>query len=162
MSLGPLLERVSRSSRSVSGGSEEVLEMELPELVDLIHQAAADPSIVALQGTFGQGFQFSVGGYAQLEEIRNAIRLFQQSHRIHTEPNHLDDYDPDNQDRPMPSAPPPPVREPKYTFAYAVSTCVSLSNAFTFFGLKHFQHTHSHNETDTETETRFTRHDVCV
>uniref|UniRef100_A0A7S2XK82 Peptidase S49 domain-containing protein n=1 Tax=Attheya septentrionalis TaxID=420275 RepID=A0A7S2XK82_9STRA len=110
MTLGPLLQRLS----SGSSGSGEVVEMELRELVDLIHQAAADPSIVALQGTFGQGFQFSVGGYAQLEEIRNAIRLFQQSHRIHTEPNLLDPSD-----HPNKSSSPPPAREPKYTFAYA-------------------------------------------
>jgi len=59
------------------------VEVEIRDLVDMIHAAASDPDIVALYGTFGQGHQFQCGGYAHVEEIRNAIRVFNESHRRH-------------------------------------------------------------------------------
>ena len=61
--------------------------IELRTLVDTIHEAAKDPEVVALYGTFGNGFRFSCGGYAHLEEIRNAIKVFNESHRTHYEPS---------------------------------------------------------------------------
>lgn len=65
------------------------IEVEVAELVDLIHEAAVDPEIVALYGQFGNGMDSSlkVQGRAQLEEIRNAIRVFNQIHRVHSNPN---------------------------------------------------------------------------
>mmetsp|Transcript_22047 Transcript_22047/g.31996 ORF Transcript_22047/g.31996 Transcript_22047/m.31996 type:complete len:782 (-) Transcript_22047:600-2945(-) len=63
-----------------------IIEMELNELLNIIHNAALDPNIVALYGTFGKGYQFQSGGYAHVEEIRNAIRVFNESHRDHYEP----------------------------------------------------------------------------
>mmetsp|Transcript_2574 Transcript_2574/g.3059 ORF Transcript_2574/g.3059 Transcript_2574/m.3059 type:complete len:728 (-) Transcript_2574:151-2334(-) len=63
--------------------SDKLQEVELHSLIDIIHEAAADPNIVALYGTFGNGFRFQSGGYAHIEEIRNAIRVFNESHRRH-------------------------------------------------------------------------------
>lgn len=69
-----------------SGKEDGLMEVEVRELVDVIHAAAEDPDIVALHGTFGQGFGFRCGGYAHIEEVRNAIRVFNESHRRHYEP----------------------------------------------------------------------------
>ena len=66
---------------------DRVVEMEVRELVDLIHSAAMDPEIVALYGIFGHGSLLSKAGWADLEEVRNALRVFRQSHRRHPEPN---------------------------------------------------------------------------
>jgi ClpP class serine protease len=63
------------------------IEMEVDELVQLIHTAASDPNIVALYGVFGHGFGFQTGGWAHIEEIRNALQVFRESHRTHREPN---------------------------------------------------------------------------
>ena len=59
-----------------SGGDkhERPIKLEVRELVDLLHQAAADPSIVALYGYFGHGSIFANTGWADCEEIRNALR----------------------------------------------------------------------------------------
>lgn len=62
-------------------------EIEIRELVDLIHKAAADPEISALYGIFGHGISLGTTGWADLEEVRNALRVFRESHRRHTEPN---------------------------------------------------------------------------
>jgi hypothetical protein len=61
--------------------------VEVSELVDAIHAAAQDPNVVALYGIFGNGFRFSSGGWAHVEEVRNALKVFRESHRIHREPN---------------------------------------------------------------------------
>mmetsp|Transcript_2571 Transcript_2571/g.3616 ORF Transcript_2571/g.3616 Transcript_2571/m.3616 type:complete len:815 (-) Transcript_2571:6-2450(-) len=66
---------------------DKVTEVEIRNLVDTIHAAADDPNIVALYGIFGHGFRFSAGGLAQVEEVRNALKVFRESHRIHWEPN---------------------------------------------------------------------------
>mmetsp|Transcript_22898 Transcript_22898/g.64877 ORF Transcript_22898/g.64877 Transcript_22898/m.64877 type:complete len:763 (+) Transcript_22898:113-2401(+) len=62
------------------------IEMEVSEFVDLIHTAASDPGIVAMYGIFGHGFGFKAG-WAQTEEVRHALRVFRECHRIHREPN---------------------------------------------------------------------------
>ncbi len=69
--------------KSLQASDDKVVEVELRELIDAIHSAAADPDVVALYGTFGDGGQFQCGGYAHVEEIRNAIRVFNESHRRH-------------------------------------------------------------------------------
>jgi hypothetical protein len=62
------------------------LKMEVRELVDLIHHAASDPSIVALYGVFGHGSSGLNGaGWADLEEVRNALKVFREAHRSHSE-----------------------------------------------------------------------------
>jgi hypothetical protein len=61
--------------------------VELSEIVNVIHSAASDPSIVALYGIFGHGFGFSAGGWAHVEEIRNALKVWKEAHRVHPEPN---------------------------------------------------------------------------
>lgn len=69
------------------GGDNAPIEMQVDELVQLIHQAASDPNIVALYGIFGHGFGFTTGGWAHVEEVRNALQVFRESHRVHREPN---------------------------------------------------------------------------
>jgi hypothetical protein len=62
-------------------------QIEVSKLVHIIHAAAQDPSIAALYGTFGHGFQFRAGGWAHVEEVRNALKVWRESHRVHLEPN---------------------------------------------------------------------------
>lgn len=110
-----------------SGGEDKVMEVEIRELVDAIHAAAADPDIVALHGTFGQGFGFQCGGYGHIEEIRNAIRVFNESHRRHYEPksysaeernNHNDDDgDDDNCSKDTRKEMVEPVQKRSFAFA---------------------------------------------
>ena len=66
----------------------KTITMEVRELVDLLHHAASDPNITAVYGVFGHGgIGLSQAGWAQLEEIRNALRVVKESHRRHSEPN---------------------------------------------------------------------------
>lgn len=85
-----LVEESKRNFRSLlSNGStsgDKSIEMPVDEVVNLIHKAAGDPDIVALYGVLGHGGGFSTGGWAHVEEIRNALLVFRQSHRIHHEP----------------------------------------------------------------------------
>lgn len=67
---------------SLSSG-DKMMEVEIHELVDMIHNAANDPSIHSIYATFGHGFGFKCGGFAHIEEIRDAIRVFNESHRRH-------------------------------------------------------------------------------
>lgn len=73
-------------SSFVSDPNDEMVHIELKELVDAIHSAASDPDIVALHGIFGHGSNLKAG-WADLEEIRGALKVFKESHRIHLEPN---------------------------------------------------------------------------
>lgn len=66
--------------------SQNAETIEVRELVDLLHHAASDPTIVSVYGVFGHGGMGKVG-WAQLEEIRNALQVVKESHRRHTEPN---------------------------------------------------------------------------
>lgn len=86
---GFTFDKLAKGLSSTGSGNpgEKVIEIEVKELVDIIHAAAADPECVALHGTFGQAHGFAPGGFAHVEEIRNAIRVFNESHRIHPEPN---------------------------------------------------------------------------
>lgn len=62
--------------------------IEIRELVDVLHHAASDPNITAVYGIFGHGgMGLSQAGWAQLEEIRNALQVVKESHRRHHEPN---------------------------------------------------------------------------
>jgi hypothetical protein len=86
-----IVEDLRRDFRSLAssrlGGGDKTIEMNVDEVVHLIHQAADDPNIVAVYGILGHGHGFSTGGWAHVEEIRNALLVFQQSHRTHKEPN---------------------------------------------------------------------------
>jgi protease-4 len=79
----------SQLSNLDSGTNQEdkVIQMELRELVDLIHHAAADPDVSALYGIFGHGSELASQGWADLEEVRNALKVFRESHRRHPDPN---------------------------------------------------------------------------
>jgi hypothetical protein len=68
---------------------DRTLKFEVRELVDLLHHAASDPSIVALYGTFGHGSVLSQVGWADLEEVRNALKVFREAHRTHSEVRRL-------------------------------------------------------------------------
>lgn len=71
-----------------AGDDDDDLTLEVHELIDMIHQAAKDPNIVALYGIFGHGGTgISQLGWGNCEEIRNALRVFRESHRIHHNPN---------------------------------------------------------------------------
>ena len=74
-------------SLSDSTDDDAVMEVEVNQLVDAIHEAAQDPNVVALYGVFGHGFRFSSGGWGHCEEVRNALKVFRESHRLHREPN---------------------------------------------------------------------------
>jgi len=76
-----------RGGGAAAGGEDPKLRFEVRELVDLIHAAASDPEIVALYGTFGHGSLLPNAGWADLEEVRNALKVFRESHRVHSEPN---------------------------------------------------------------------------
>ncbi|KAL7538391.1 hypothetical protein ACHAXR_008529 [Thalassiosira sp. AJA248-18] len=65
---------------------QPTITLEAKELVDIIHKAASDPTISALYADFGEGMRYPMG-YAHIEEIRNAIRIFNESHRVHRDPN---------------------------------------------------------------------------
>ena len=77
----------NRGATATADSASSTIEMELEELVQVIHHAASDPNIVALYGILGHGFAFSTGGWAHIEELRNALMVFRQSHRIHLGPN---------------------------------------------------------------------------
>ena len=76
------------SSGSFSTDKDErPIEMATRDLVDLIHAAASDPNIVGLYGIFGHGSVLPTAGWADLEEIREALKVFKEAHRVHLEPN---------------------------------------------------------------------------
>jgi hypothetical protein len=52
----------------------------------MIHAAAKDPSIVSLYGIFGHDFRFEAG-WAQVEEVRDALKVWREAKRTHPEPN---------------------------------------------------------------------------
>ncbi len=81
-SLGAILESFRDNS-----DDDAIMEVEVNQLVDAIHAAAQDPNVVALYGVFGHGFRFSSGGWGHCEEVRNALKVFRESHRLHREPN---------------------------------------------------------------------------
>ncbi|CAJ1953433.1 unnamed protein product [Cylindrotheca closterium] len=76
---------VEQTKPNLRSFSSSTTEMAVDELVGLIHEAAKDPNITGIHGIFGNGFGFSTGGWAHLEEIRNALTVFRQSHRDHPE-----------------------------------------------------------------------------
>ena len=66
---------------------ERPMELELKELVDIIHNASSDPNIVGLYGIFGHDSKLPLAGWADLEEVRDALKVFKESHRVHPDPN---------------------------------------------------------------------------
>ncbi|MGK3738988.1 MAG: hypothetical protein ACI8RD_001966 [Bacillariaceae sp.] len=71
-----LLENLAVRFGGTNGASNKVIEMQADELVKLIHEAADDPTIESVYGIFGNGGTISTGGWAHLEEIRNALEVF--------------------------------------------------------------------------------------
>lgn len=109
-----LVEKSDRFSWMESRGSDSVQEIEVQDFVDTLHEAASDLSIMAIYGEFGGGRSLSAGA-ADLEEIRNALRVFRESHRKHSEPNLS--YDPVLQ-RQSNSSP-----RPLYCYTVSILSC---------------------------------------
>lgn len=53
--------------------------MEVLDLVKTIRAAAKDPTVVALYGIFGHGYEFSSGGWGHVDEVRDALLAFRAS-----------------------------------------------------------------------------------
>ena len=70
----------------LNNNKQPTIEIEAKEIVNIIHNAASDPNISSLYADFGEGLRYPIG-YAHIEEIRNAIRIFNESHRVHRDPN---------------------------------------------------------------------------
>jgi hypothetical protein len=83
---GGILSRFN-SPNNLSWSNNDKITVEVHELVNVIHEAAADPNIVALYGTFDYGVELGGVDWAHLEEVRNALKVFRESHRTHPEPN---------------------------------------------------------------------------
>lgn len=105
---------------SLSGRERDnkILEVKITDILDLIHEAAKDPEIVGIYATFGHGFNFKCGGYAHIEEIRNAVRVFNESHRRHKEP--VDGTTTEEED--------PPIQKFSYAFADTFDSPSDSSN----------------------------------
>ena len=73
----------NNNNNNDNNNDDTIQEVELQTIINVIHDAAMDPNVVALYATFGNGFRFQCGGFAHVEEIRNAIRVFNESHRRH-------------------------------------------------------------------------------
>lgn len=78
-------------SRVADPSKQPTITMEAKEIVNILHSASSNPNICALYATFGEGdglggMRHSIGN-AHLEEIRTAIRIFNESHRVHRDPN---------------------------------------------------------------------------
>ena len=77
----------SSLSRFSRDSDDRIIQLEVKELVDIIHHAASNPNIAALYGVFGHGSVLSSAGWADVEEVRNALKVFREVHRVHSEPN---------------------------------------------------------------------------
>lgn len=78
-------------SRVADPSKQPTITMEAKEIVSILHSASSNPNICALYATFGEGdglggIRHPIGN-AHMEEIRNAIRIFNESHRVHRDPN---------------------------------------------------------------------------
>lgn len=62
------------------------ITVEAREVVRALHAAASDPNVVAAYADFGEGMTKPMGN-AHAGEIRDAIRVFNESHRVHRDPN---------------------------------------------------------------------------
>ena len=103
-----------------SDDPNKVTSMEVRELVDVLHAAASDPTITSIYGVFGHGGQgVDNTGWAQLEEIRNALQIVKESHRRHPEPN--------TTHREQPASPLVPSK-PLYAYSDSFASFTSPSN----------------------------------
>mmetsp|Transcript_35585 Transcript_35585/g.60528 ORF Transcript_35585/g.60528 Transcript_35585/m.60528 type:complete len:528 (+) Transcript_35585:109-1692(+) len=82
-----LIEHRTRQFNIPSNKKPPTITLEVKELVSLLHRAASDPTITALYADFGESGMRHPIGYAHAEEIRNAVRIFNESHRVHRNPN---------------------------------------------------------------------------
>lgn len=72
--------------KQIARNKQRPIVLEAKELVNIIHTAARDPNITAMHADFGEGMRYPMG-LGHMEEIRNAIRVFNESHRAHRDPN---------------------------------------------------------------------------
>lgn len=91
--------------------------IELRQLINALHIAASDPSIVAVYGKFG--LTPVTTDMASLEEIRTALTVIQQAHRRHAEPNihHTTQIIPKNDSKPLYAFAPDGLSDQSYYLA---------------------------------------------
>lgn len=123
------------SNPPTGGSGDKTVEMSVDQVVELIHQAAVDPQIVAMYGILGHGSGFATGGWAHMEELRNALLVFQQSHRRHKEPNR--NYAETNE-RPLPKPKPMYL----YTNTFASPTPSGGADMKEYYLASAFTHLH--------------------
>lgn len=85
---GDLWSKIRSSINSSDDKRDGTSEITVEDMVAMIHQAASDPSVVALYGKFGHGGNgVASAGWGDLDEIRDALRIFRECHRRHHSPN---------------------------------------------------------------------------
>ena len=124
------------SQAPTTSSSNRNVEMSVDECVRLIHHAAGDPQIVALYGIMGHGQGFSTGGWAHVEEIRNALLVFSQAHRRH--------YEPGQQKQQTPSTKEDAPKKPMYLYTntFASPTPSGGSDMKDYYLASVFSHIH--------------------
>ena len=126
-------------------GGSQTIEMPVDEVVTLIHEAAQDPGIVGLYGVFGKGGNVQAG-WAHLEEIRNALHVFQTSHRQHHEPSDdpAVDKTPKNKNNDNKSN----EKRPKFMYVYADTFATPRSSMKDFYVASAFSKIHMQENGD--------------
>ena len=107
---------------------DDAITVTVQELVQVLHEATDDPQIVAIYGHFGGADRPSLGGLAAVEEIRNALKVFRESHRVHPEPNLHHHHQPKQNDDDEEEKSQVPKRRQRFLHAYAVSSALSISH----------------------------------
>jgi ClpP class serine protease len=74
-------------SKLINQDAVETTTIELHDLLRVIHSAAQNPNVAALHANFGEGTPMYPLDRGHATEIRNAIRIFNESHRYHHTPN---------------------------------------------------------------------------
>ena len=74
-------------TRLINTDAAETTTIELRDLLRVIHSAAQNPNVVALHANFGEGTPSYPLERGHGTEIRDAIRIFNESHRYHHAPN---------------------------------------------------------------------------
>ena len=74
-------------TRLTNPDAAETTTIELRDLLRVIHSAATNPNVVALHANFGEGTPSYPLERGHGTEIRDAIRIFNESHRYHHAPN---------------------------------------------------------------------------
>ena len=132
-------------SAGTGPGGSQTIEMPVDEVVTLIHEAAQDPGIVGLYGVFGKGGNVQAG-WAHLEEIRNALHVFQTAHRQHHEPS--DDPAAAATTTTTTTTPKNKEKQPKFMYVYADTFAAPRSSMKDFYVASAFSKIHMQENGD--------------